>query len=423
MCSASPAFAINDQKPAGKPAPGLTVDGEEEALDRAFQVAPTDPQALIKSLEEFLARYPQSARRELVLRTIHRRALESNDPRKAAETIERLLELKPDDLDLLSSAADLFDRPGDPAARQKAIGYATRFVERAEKLTVDSRPAEIPAEKWPEAHPLIRASAYALRGRLYAKAGDGPRATADFEKSLAAYPTGLVAEQLGDAATKGGDTERAIDAFATAFIFPDRRLEPAWRDEVRKKLGSVYIAKHQSEKGLGELILTRYDELMRSLAGRFRSEGQPHTETRDPLEFPLQKLDGSPAKLADYRGKIMVLEFWATWCPPCRVEGKLFERVMEVFHDDARVVFLTINSDQDRSRVPEFIQQEAWTAPVLYAQGLDQLLGIRALPTVMILDPEGRVAFRQAGLDLTSFVPTLEGKIREVLNRMASPEP
>ena len=48
------------------------------------------------------------------------------------------------------------------------------------------------------------------------------------------------------------------------------------------------------------------------------------------------------------------------------------------------------------------------------------MLGIRSLPTTMILDPEGRVVFRQTGLDLGTFVPTLEGKIREMLKSTES---
>jgi predicted DsbA family dithiol-disulfide isomerase len=79
--------------------------------------------------------------------------------------------------------------------------------------------------------------------------------------------------------------------------------------------------------------------------------------------------------------------------------------------------------DDDRAAVPSFLKEEKWTAPVVYAQGLDQLLGVRALPTVVILDPEGRVAFRQMGLDPESFSATLEKKVRELLTESASPAP
>jgi len=412
----APAFALDEKKSAAKPAPQSHEDEESEALDKAFQASPTDPQALIKALEDFLARYPHSARREQVLRMIYRQAVEANDSRKAADTIDKLVEIKPDDPDLLSAAASLYDRLDDAASRQKAIDYATRFIARAEAMTVDSRPPDIPAEKWPEVQPLIRATGYAMRGKSYAKAGENQRAIADFEKSLAAYPTAQVAEQLGDAAMKAGDTERAIDAYATAFAMPDKRPDPARRDQVRKKLGSAYVAKYQNEKGLGDLILARYDELARPLAGRLRSDSKGSAEARDAMQVELQRLDGTTLRLADLRGKIVVLEFWATWCGPCRAEGQLYEKVIEDFRSEPRVAFLSVNTDEDRSVVPGFLKEEKWTAPVVYAQGLDQLMSIRALPTLMILDGEGRVIFRQAGLDYEMFVETLESRLREELN-------
>ncbi|MBI1982911.1 MAG: TlpA family protein disulfide reductase [Acidobacteria bacterium] len=167
------------------------------------------------------------------------------------------------------------------------------------------------------------------------------------------------------------------------------------------------------------MVLARYDELMRSLTSRLAGTPRPNAGVRDPAEFVLERLDGTPARLADYRGKVVVMDFWATWCGPCRLEGKLVERVLETFRNNPSVAFLAVNVDEDRSGVPEFLRQEKWTAPVVYARGLDALMGVNALPTVMILDPQGRVAFRQVGLDPRSFVSTLETKVREILARPA----
>jgi thiol-disulfide isomerase/thioredoxin len=409
-----------EKKPAPRPAPAQE---ESAALDKALQVPSNDPQALIESLEDFLARFPQSARREQVLRTIYKQALQANDPRKATATAEKLLELSPDDPDLLSGIIDLLGRQNDAASREKAVGYATRFIASAEKLAAEPKPPDLSDEKWAEMGALMRATAFYLRGNAYAKSGATEKALADYETSLATYPSAPVAEHLGDLAAQRGETDRAIDAYATAFAFPDKTLDAARRDQLRKKLGSAYVAKYQSEKGLGDLILARYDELIRSLKSRLEAGGKPNAGLRDPLEFVLQRLDGSEVKLADYRGKVVVMDFWATWCGPCRLEGKLFERVMENFCENPFVAFLALNVDEDRAAVPSFLKEEKWTAPVVYAQGLDQLLGVRALPTVVILDPEGRVTFRQMGLDPGSFIATLEKKLRELLTESASPAP
>ena len=237
--------------------------------------------------------------------------------------------------------------------------------------------------------------------------------------SFAAYPTAQVAEHLGAAASRKGDLDRAIDAYAKAFAFPDQSLDASRRDQVRKKLGSVYVSKHQSENGLGEVILARYDELARSLAARLKTDTRPNAGADDPSDYVLERLDGTPVRLADFRGKFVVMDFWATWCPPCRVEGRLFERVIESFRNTPEVAFLAVNVDEDRSRVPDFLKEEEWKAPVVYGQGLDQQLGVRALPTVLILDPEGRVVFRQVGLDHASFTAVLEKKLRKLLAQSA----
>ena len=409
-----PATQPDAEKSAQNPSP---LEDESRALQKIFEWSPNDPQVLIKGLEDFLAQFPQSARRGQILRTIYSQALQANDQRKAIETAEKLLELNPEDPDLLSTLTDLYGRHTDAASRAKALTYATRFVEHAEKLATQSPHADIPAEKWTEVHTLIRATAYFLRGKVHAQSGESEQAVADFERSLAIYPTAEVAERLGDVAMQREDADRAIDAYATAFAIPDKRADPARREQVRRKLGSAYVSKHHSEKGLGELILARYDELALSLAARFRTEGKASKESRDPSEFVLQRLDGSEMHLRELQGKVVVMDFWATWCGPCRLQGKLFEHVLENFRQEPAVTFLAVNTDEDRTVVPNFLKEEKWTTPVVYGLGLDQMLGIRALPTVLILDREGRVAYRQAGLDPGTFIPTLEEKVRAALEK------
>jgi thioredoxin-related protein len=65
--------------------------------------------------------------------------------------------------------------------------------------------------------------------------------------------------------------------------------------------------------------------------------------------------------------------------------------------------------------VPGFLKEEQWTIPVAYAQGLDRLLGVQDIPTVLIFDRQGHVIFRQRGLDPEHFVATLEKNVRRAL--------
>ena len=412
--SNSPSAQAAEQRPA-QTVPSASLQDENGALDEAVNSAHRDPQVLIKNLENFLERFPHSPRREQVLRSIYRQALQSNDPHVAILYAEKLLEIHPDDPALLSSLVDLLDRETDAASRAKALVYATRFIDRAEKVAKDPPPQDVSADQWQESVSLMRASGYLMRARVYTKAGANDEAFADYERTFAAYPSSQVAERLGDLAAKKGDGDRALDYYATAFAFPERTPDPEHREELRKKLGYIYTAKYKSEKGLGDFVLARYDELSRSLKARVGTPSQLNAETRDPFQFVLQGLDGSSVRLADYRGKVIVMDFWATWCGPCRLEGRILERVLQDFRDQPAASFLAVNVDQEPGGVASYVRDEQWKIPAVYAEGLDHLLEVSALPTLLIFDRQGRVVFREEGMDPTTLQQQVEQKLREML--------
>ena len=132
-----PGAPQNDQrqqpvKPGEKPTAKSPSEIEADALERAVHSAQGNPQALIKNLEEFLQDFPQSPRREQILRVIYQKALQANDPRAAQNSAEKLLELHPDDPTLLSSIVDLLDRENDAASFARATLYATKFIDHVE---------------------------------------------------------------------------------------------------------------------------------------------------------------------------------------------------------------------------------------------------------------------------------------------------
>ena len=406
---------------AQSPPTAAPAEDETEALGQAVNSARSDPQVLIKNLENFLIQFPRSQRREQVLRTIFKQALQANDPHTAAIYAEKLLETHPDDPGLLSTLVELLERESNPTSLARAALYATRFIDYAEKMPKDPKPsADAPADQGNGTTALMLASGYLMRGKVYAKSGQDEKAFADYEKSFAAYPTSQVAERLGELSVKKGDTKRALDYFATAFAFPEKTSDPAHRNELRKKLGSAYVAHYHSEKGLGDLILARYDELSHDLQLRFKTSAQPNAGVHDPILFVLERLDGSPFRLADYRGKVVVMDFWATWCGPCRMEGKVLDRVVQTFHNEPDVSFLAVNVDGERGGVASFVKQEQWKIPVVYAQGLDHFLEVTALPTLLIFDRQGRVVFREAGMDPDTFEKQLENKLRQVLGQASA---
>ncbi len=398
-----------------------SAEEESRALDRGIESAQANPQALVSNLEEFLARFPDTPRREQVMGMIFHQSLAANDPVKAAAYAEKLLDLAPQDPQLLSTLVGLLGRQSDPASRSRALHYASRFIDYVEDASKAAPPSNVPAARWQETQALMRATGYLMRGKVYAKTGDADKALADFERSFAAYPMPQVAELTGDVAAQKGNTDRAFDNYLTAFAFPQESSPQAHREQLRRKLGSTYLARHKSEAGLGDLILARYDELARSLRSRFEPAERPNASVQDPFEYTLGRPNGSSLRLAEYRGKVILMDFWATWCGPCRAEGKIVERVVQGFRDHPAALFLAVNVDEDRTAVPKFVEDEHWTSSVVYADGLDRLLGVRALPTVILFDRQGRVVFRQEGFDPLTFEESLKKSLRQTLGAPASP--
>jgi thiol-disulfide isomerase/thioredoxin len=115
-------------------------------------------------------------------------------------------------------------------------------------------------------------------------------------------------------------------------------------------------------------------------------------------EFRLQSLEGKPLELKDFRGKVVVVDFWATWCAPCHVQARILESLHRDYKD--RVQFLAVDVGEDEKTVRRFVQQRPFPYPVLLdpKDELSPKLGILALPTLMILDKEGKISYFQAGI-------------------------
>jgi thiol-disulfide isomerase/thioredoxin len=121
---------------------------------------------------------------------------------------------------------------------------------------------------------------------------------------------------------------------------------------------------------------------------------------KEPYEFTLRKApEGTPFPLADTKGKVVVLNFWATWCGPCRELEPHFEKVAARFSGEKDVQFYDLNCDEDESLVAPYLAEERPKTTTLFADGLNILLRVNSLPTTVILDRAGKVAYRSEGFD------------------------
>ena len=116
------------------------------------------------------------------------------------------------------------------------------------------------------------------------------------------------------------------------------------------------------------------------------------------VPFDLKSLDGRSVQLADLKGKVVVVNFWATWCGPCKEEMPAFERLRQKL-DPERFALLTITTDLQRDGIKHFLANLNVQLPVLFDEDQDvsQAYLVRALPTTVLIDRQGTLVGRAVG--------------------------
>lgn len=114
--------------------------------------------------------------------------------------------------------------------------------------------------------------------------------------------------------------------------------------------------------------------------------------------FELISLSGDRVQLDDYRGQVVLLNFWATWCGPCRLEMPAFQERSETFADDLKV--LAVNFDEPEADVQAFVDELGLTFEVLLdpRAEIQRLYQVRGYPTSYFIDAEGLVRVLHIGI-------------------------
>jgi len=129
------------------------------------------------------------------------------------------------------------------------------------------------------------------------------------------------------------------------------------------------------------------------------NETPPAAQTQSAPDFTLKTLSGESVTLSQYRGKVVFLNFWATWCPPCRAELPSMQRLNEVFAG-RDFVMLAVNVEEDAAEVlPDFLKQYPHSYSVLLdvEAKAQELYNVDKFPETFIIDKQGRVVERVIG--------------------------
>ncbi|QYA25627.1 TlpA family protein disulfide reductase [Gramella sp. MT6] len=231
---------------------------------------------------------------------------------------------------------------------------------------------------------------------------------------------------------KQGDLEGAIETqeealseesgadMTTRYV---QYLIEAEKYEKAQEKAEEFIADNRANAEMTDYLKTAYSENDNSeefetyLA---RLEEKATTKAREDLkknmlsenaeDFELSDLEGNTVKLSDLRGKTVILDFWATWCGPCKQSFPGMQKAVEEYSDNENVEFLFVNTwengDSRKKDVSEFIEENNYSFHVLMdepvAEGSREFtttsnFGINGIPTKIIVGPEGKVNFKKVG--------------------------
>ena len=286
--------------------------------------------------------------------------------------------------------------PDDPQARIYFYGELSQYVMyrggAAKKALEYARHAVESLPK--DADPQLVAIAQGTLGRAQLENKDYAGAIATLTRVAATSPDSQrVLSQLGTAYEAVGKADQAIDAYIRSVaVFAGRDSSAA------APLQALYVKRHGSAKGL--------DARIAAARGASRN-GEVFVARRHEQPAPawsLPTLAGKTVKSADLAGKVVVLDFWGSWCGPCRMELPLFQALYQRYKDRG-VAFYGVNWERPgpaEARVKlakDYMEQNKLSFPVVldHEQAASTAFGIQAFPTVYLIDKTGKIRFRNVG--------------------------
>lgn len=133
-------------------------------------------------------------------------------------------------------------------------------------------------------------------------------------------------------------------------------------------------------------------------------------------DFSLNDLDGVEVRLSNLRGKVVLLEFWATWCPPCRESIPAMNELYKKYNDKG-LVLLGISVDKGQNIVEDiraFIREYSIQYPIaIDSKNVNTLYGVYSIPTLILIDREGKIVLKNIG-----FSPEMEKRLSSEIERL-----
>jgi len=359
-----------------------------QAVAQRVVFAEKDPVKRVELLEKFLEDFPQTdnnMKDVLVSFCIQAKLYE-----KAVAVVEA--QPKPNG-NIYNSIAWPFIEKGENL--EQAVAWAKKGLDLLKSGKDGEKPPYFSSKQWKRSHDMgigYIADTYAyglFQMGKFTEAETAYREAYDLTKGANANING----RLVQCYVKNGKYDEAIVIADTCVLkgVSDSMLVANYR--------AAYVGKHGSPDGF-DAVLKRSMDIAKKEA---RSKTLKELVNKPAIDFALKDLNGKVVKLSDFRGKIVVVDFWATWCGPCVASFPALQKIYDKYKDNSKVVILTINTWENvkgkelEELVKKFIEKNKYTFPVLYDEGFVEKYAVEGIPTKFIIDQKGMIQFKDIG--------------------------
>lgn len=391
---------------------------EQVELNQAVAEAGNSPIDFTHALERHLARYPDTKQRLPIYKALAKSAIDSGDNPRIIRYGEEVLKAEPklDDFQFIDRVTRALLEKQDADSAKRALTYAERYRKEVDAMRLRAAESHMTPVQWQAECDRAMARVLMLQAWAQGNLGNTEEAVRLAKAGWDLSPSAEGAREAGRWLAKLDRLAPAIEYYSDAFAMDDKATTVADRTADRARLAELSTRLNGSEKGLGDQILAAYDRTAalrtKILADMKRKD--PNAGASELLAFTLAPADGgTPLQLASLKGKIVVMDFWATWCVPCKIQHPMIENIKSRYEKSGDVVFLSVDSDDDHSLVAPFLKDMNWGGRAFFDSGLGRFLSVASIPTVLVLDRAGKISSRMAGFVPERFEDMLTQRIEE----------
>lgn len=316
------------------------------------------------------------------------------DNQKMYAVFESTLKLDPENAGILNNLSYEWARQG--INLQKAEEYSKKAVELADKAASGKKPAGMSRERWERINKQERGNYLDTYGWVLYQMGNYPQALRELQKAFDLVNEPTIQYHLGMAQYKNGYMDGAIDNIAASLA---GRLEDP--ETAKSELEAIYKEKNKTLRGLDKLLQQAADKVLARQQAEDEADASQIVGKPAP-DFSLPDLTDKTHKLAEYRGTVLILDFWATWCGPCKLAMPLVNKVYLEYKDKGLEVFgINLEGREKKELVEKFIEKTGYQFTILQGGimgvGIDQTYGVTGIPTTFVIDKQGIIRYRHIG--------------------------